>query len=88
MDGRKGEKSSQTGAVLMMSSAILLALSMIILDILKISPPPIIALVSTVSEYIHVDDMLPMKVLIPLSFVSYVVWRIVRYISLELYLNN
>ena len=60
MDGRKGEKSSQTGAVLMMSSAILLALSMIILDILKISPPPI-ALVSNVSVYIHVDDMLPMK---------------------------
>jgi len=87
MDGRKGEKSSQTGAVLMMSSAILLTLSMIILDIFKFLPPPI-ALVSTVSEYIHVDDVLPMKVLIPLSFVSYVVWRIVRYVSLELYLNN
>jgi|AntRauTorckE5430_2_1112549.scaffolds.fasta_scaffold01894_8 hypothetical protein len=86
MEARKGEQSTQGGAILLTTSALFLALYMQILDIFTF--PLTVSLINAASGYMDVGDILPVKILIPLSFVSYIVWRIVRYISLELYLNN
>jgi len=86
MEARKGEQSTQGGAILLATSTLFLALYMQILDIFTF--PLTVSLINAASGYMDVGDILPVKILIPLSFVSYIVWRIVRYISLELYLNN
>jgi len=77
----------QTGVMLLLSSVFLFALALDILDVITFTGAPS-SIRIFLSQYIDVDYMLPMKVLIPLASVPYLIWRIVRHISLELYLSN
>ena len=92
----KGEASSKTGLALILSSTLLFMLSLNILNVwtwpgagaapsaLALLPPSF----ASAYEYFDTDDMLPMKVLLPLASVPYLVWLIVKHVSLELYLSN
>ena len=77
----------RTGVILLLSSLFLFALALDILNVITVTKPPTL-IVEFLSQFMDIDDMLPMKVLIPLGSVPYLIWRIVRHVSLELYLSN
>ena len=83
----KGDASVRTGVILLLSSLFLFALALDILNVITVTKPPTL-IVEFLSQFMDIDDMLPMKVLIPLGSVPYLIWRIVRHVSLELYLSN
>ncbi len=83
----KGDASARTGVILLLSSLFHFALALDILNVITFTKAPT-SIVEFLSQFMDIDDMLPMKVLIPLGSVPYLIWRIVRHVSLELYLSN
>jgi hypothetical protein len=81
MTSWKGEASPRTGILLLSSGILLIIHGLKTLNVLGFFPP---YYSTTQSQH----DTLPLEVFIPLAIVPYILFRIVQYISLELYLSN
>jgi hypothetical protein len=97
MTSVKGETSTKTGIILLVTGFLLVVQALYILDVLHWSPTnksvPFLSdnsssLQNSTPILQDAISRMMMKGFIPLAVVPYLGFRIVRYISLELYLSN